>query len=237
MTIQIQGGRPPVQETQSGLHRLVAASERALFHNRPAVLVFFLLVSLVLGYFALMVRPDASFSRMIPTGHSFIANYLKFEEVLRAQSNVLRVVVENPSGEILTKGFLQTLQEATDRIFYIPGVDRGNLKSLWTPNALWAEVTTEGLRSGRVIPDTYDGSPEALAQVRQNIQRANMVGSFVATDFRSAIIRVPLLERNPQTGEPLDYGAFSKALETRGARPFCRSGCECAGDRLCADHR
>ncbi|MGF6202551.1 efflux RND transporter permease subunit [Pseudomonas laurylsulfatiphila] len=224
MTIQIQGGRPPVQETQSGLHRLVAASERALFHNRPAVLVFFLLVSLVLGYFALTVRPDASFSRMIPTGHSFIANYLKFEEVLRAQSNVLRVVVENPSGEILTKGFLQTLQEATDRIFYIPGVDRGNLKSLWTPNALWAEVTTEGLRSGRVVPDTYDGSPEALAQVRQNIQRANMVGSFVATDFRSAIIRVPLLERNPQTGEPLDYGAFSKALETEVRDHFAAQG-------------
>ncbi|MGE8336483.1 efflux RND transporter permease subunit [Pseudomonas laurylsulfatiphila] len=224
MTIQIQGGRPPVQETKSGLHRLVAASERALFHNRPAVLVFFLLVSLVLGYFALTVRPDASFSRMIPTGHSFIANYLKFEEVLRAQSNVLRVVVENPSGEILTKGFLQTLQEATDRIFYIPGVDRGNLKSLWTPNALWAEVTTEGLRSGRVIPDTYDGSPEALAQVRQNIQRANMVGSFVATDFRSAIIRVPLLERNPQTGEPLDYGAFSKALETEVRDHFAAQG-------------
>ncbi|MGO4004315.1 efflux RND transporter permease subunit [Pseudomonas fluorescens] len=220
----IKGERSPEQKTRNGLVDWVAFSERALFHNRPAVLSFFLLASLVLGYFALGVRPDASFSRMIPTGHPFIANYLKFEEILRPQSNVLRVMVENPDGEIFSKEFLGVLQEVTDRIFYIPGVDRGNLKSLWTPNALWAEVTTEGLRSGRVIPDGYDGSPEALAQVRQNVQRANMVGSFVATDFHSAIIRVPLLERNPQSGEPLDYGVFSKELEVQVREHFATKG-------------
>jgi hypothetical protein len=63
-----------------------------------------------------------------------------------------------------------------------------------------------------VIPDTYDGSPDALAQVRHNIQRADMIGSFVANDFKSTVIRVPLLENDPETGKPLDYGAFSLAL-------------------------
>ena len=42
---------------------------------------------------------------MIPTGHPFIQNYFKFEDVLRPQSNVLRVLVENPDGEILTPTF------------------------------------------------------------------------------------------------------------------------------------
>ena len=105
------------------LNRLVAISERVLFRNRPAVLGFFLLVSLLLAYCALSVRPDASFSRMIPTGHPFIANYLKFEEVLRPQSNVLRVVVENAEGEILNQQFLETLRKVNDKIFYLPGVD------------------------------------------------------------------------------------------------------------------
>ena len=216
------GQVPPIE--QSAMQRLVDYFERGLFHNRLAVLLFFLVASIVLGIAALSLRPDASFSRMIPTGHPFIANYLKFEEVLRPQSNVLRVLVENPKGDILSKEFLETLREVNDKVFYLPGVDRGNLKSLWTPNAMWAEVTTEGLRAGRVIPDTYDGGPESLAQVRQNIQRANMIGSFVANDFKSTVIRVPLLERDPQTGEPLDYGAFTQALEKQVRDHFAAQG-------------
>ncbi|MNO69965.1 MMPL family protein [compost metagenome] len=209
---------------QTAVQRLVGLTERALFHNRLAVLAFFLIASLLLGYKALELRPDASFTRMIPTGHPYIQNYLRFEDVLRPQSNVLRVLVENPRGEILNREFMETLREVNDKVFYIPGVDRGNLKSLWTPNALWTEVTTEGVRAGRVIPDTYDGSAESLAQVRQNILRANMLGSFVANDFRSAIIRVPLLENDPETGRPLDYRAFTQSLEKEVREHFGAQG-------------
>ncbi|MFC5699342.1 RND family transporter [Pseudomonas sp. GCM10022186] len=208
----------------SRLTRLVGYTERTLFHYRPAVLAFFMLAFLLLGWKALELRPDASFTRMIPTSHPYIRNYLKFEDVLRPQSNVLRVLVENPEGEIFTRAFMETLREVNDKVFYIPGVDRGNLKSLWTPNALWSEVTTEGLRAGRIIPDGYEGSPEALAQVRQNILRANMLGSFVGNDFRSAIIRVPLLEKDPETGQPLDYGQFALVLEKEVREHFAGQG-------------
>ncbi|MNQ73956.1 Membrane protein YdfJ [compost metagenome] len=85
-------------------------------------------------------------------------------------------------------------------------------------------MTTEGLRAGRVIPDGYDGSADALAQVRQNVLRANMLGSFVGNDFRSAVIRVPLLENDPQTGQPLDYGAFTQTLEQEVREHFANQG-------------
>ena len=210
--------------SESALQRLVSLTERALFHNRLLVLAFFLIASLLLGWKALEIRPDASFTRMIPASHPFIQNYLKFEDVLRPQSNVLRVVVENPDGEIFTKKYMETLREVSDRIFYLPGVDRGNLKSLWTPNALWTEVATDGVRAGRIIPDGYDGGEESLAQVRQNILRANMLGSYVADDFRSTIIRVPLLEVDPETGKPLDYGSFTQALENQVREHFAAQG-------------
>lgn len=35
---------------------------------------------------------------MIPISHPYIQNYLRFEEVLRPQSNVLRIIVENPEA-------------------------------------------------------------------------------------------------------------------------------------------
>ncbi|MFC6299395.1 MMPL family transporter [Pseudomonas sp. CCM 7893] len=215
---------PPPQQLEKPEPRLLDFIERTLFRNRLAVLVFFLIVSLLLGYKALALRPDASFLRMIPSSHPFIQNYLQYEDVLRPQSNVLRVLVENPKGEILDPVFMETLREVNDKIFYLPGVDRGKLKSLWTPNALWSEVTTEGVRSGRVIPDTYDASPGSLSQVRQNILRANMLGNIVANDWRSTIIRVPLLDNDPQTGKPLDYGAFSQALNTQVREHFSAQG-------------
>ncbi|VVQ20580.1 efflux RND transporter permease subunit [Pseudomonas fluorescens] len=224
MTAQQNSGPTPQPLKKSAMQRLVDRTERVLFHNRLVVLLMFLVVSVVLGIAALSLRPDASFSRMIPTGHPFIVNYLKFEDVLRPQSNVLRVLVEAPEGDIFNKEFLETLREVNDKIFYLPGVDRGNLKSLWTPNAMWAEVTTEGLRAGRVIPDTYDGGPESLAQVKQNIQRANLIGSYVANDFKSVVIRVPLLESDPDTGKLLDYGAFTQALEQQVREHFADQG-------------
>jgi predicted RND superfamily exporter protein len=215
---------PPRAAKPTAVQRVVDATERMLFNHRLTVILLFLFAAITLGIGALSLRPDASFARMIPTDHPFVTNYLKFEDVLRPQSNVLRIVVENPQGDILTRDYLETLREVNDKVFYIPGVDRGNLKSLWTPNAMWAEVTTEGLRAGRVIPDTYDGSPEALAQVRHNIQRADMIGSFVANDFKSTVIRVPLLENDPETGKPLDYGAFSLALEKDVREYFATKG-------------
>jgi predicted RND superfamily exporter protein len=215
---------PPVPAAASSFQRLVSVVERVLFGRRVLVLGAFLLVSLLLGFEALSLRPDASFSRMIPSDHPFISNYLKYEDELRPQSNVLRVVVQSPDGDIFSGPFLETLRQVNDKIFYVPGVDRGNLKSLWTPNALWSEVTTEGLRAGRVIPDTYDGSADSLAQVRQNVQRANMIGSFVANDFKSAVIRVPLLDNDPKTGKPLDYGVVTKALQEQVRDAFAVQG-------------
>lgn len=224
MTARMNLDQNPAPQERSLMQRMVSVTERGLFNHRRLVLTFFVIVSLLLGYKALELRPDASFTRMIPTGHPFIQNYFKFEDVLRPQSNVLRVLVENPDGEILTPKFMETLREVNDKIFYLPGVDRGNLKSLWTPNALWTEVTTEGMRAGRVIPDGYDGSAASLAQVKQNIQRANMLGSFVANDFHSTIIRVPLLENDPETGKPLDYGVFTQALEKQVREHFAAQG-------------
>ena len=81
----------------------------------------------------------------------------------------------------------------TDEAFFIPGVDRGNMKSLWTPNVLWQEVTEDGFAVGRIMPDGFDASPEKLDQVRLNVQRSGRIGSLVAGDQKSSIVLVPLL--------------------------------------------
>ncbi|HEY5718183.1 MAG TPA: MMPL family transporter, partial [Motiliproteus sp.] len=105
------------------------------------------------------------------------------------------------------------LKKITDEVFFIPGVDRSALRSLWTPNVRWKEVTEEGFVGGPVIPDGYDGSAAALETLRLNVLRSGQVGSLVANDFHSSIIYAPLFDVHPETGERLDYQAFSQQLE------------------------
>ncbi|MEM0945587.1 MAG: MMPL family transporter, partial [Pseudomonadota bacterium] len=140
---------------------------------------------------------------------------LEHREALGGLANVVRIVVVAKEGTILDADYLETLRQITDEVFYLPGVDRGNLKSLWTPNMRWMAVTAEGFSGGPVIPRSYDGSPGSLEEVGENIRRSNQVGILVANDFKSTIIQAPLVTTDPETGEPLDYAAFSTALEEK----------------------
>ena len=36
---------------------------------------------------------------------------------------------------------METLRQIHDEVFYIHGVDRSSMKSLWSPSVRWTEVT------------------------------------------------------------------------------------------------
>ncbi len=188
--------------------------ERALFNYRPWVIALCLLATLLLGWQAMRLRLNASFEKTIPVAHPYIANYLAHKSDLAGQGNAMRVAVEATQGTIFDKAYLHTLQKLNDEIFLLPGVDRPFMKSLWTSNTRWVAVTEEGLDGNTVIGDGYDGSPQALAEVRANVERSGEIGQLVANDLRSSIVFVPLLDKDPRTGEALDYGELSRRIES-----------------------
>lgn len=189
--------------------------ERLIFNNRAPILVAFFILTLFLGYNAVKIQPDASFERMIPLEHPYIVNMLEHRDDLENLGNFVRIAVAVEEGDIFTAEYMETLQQITDEVFYLNGVDRSGLKSLWTSNVRWVEVTEQGFQGGTVIPDGYDGSRESLEQLRQNILRSNEVGRLISDNFRSTIVYAPLYEKNPETGEALDYGEFSRQLEEK----------------------
>ena len=115
-----------------------------LIDLRKGLLVLFALVSILLGWQMLQLRPDASFEKMIPVSHPYIENFLANREDLKGLGNAVRITLETLEEDIFTARFQEQLQQATDDVFYIRGVDRGPLQSLWTPNVRWQEVTEEG---------------------------------------------------------------------------------------------
>ncbi|PTQ66794.1 RND family transporter [Pseudomonas sp. GV071] len=186
--------------------------ERALFNHRRLVLLICLLVTALLGWQATRLELNASFEKMIPNDHPFIANYLEHRQELSGLGNAVRIAVINQKGSIYDAAYLQTLQQLNDEVYLLPGVDRAFMKSLWTPSTRWVGVTEEGLEGGPVIPDGYDGSAPSLEALQRNIERSNEIGQLVAFDQQSSIIYLPLLAKDAD-GKALDYSVLAQELE------------------------
>ncbi len=194
------------------------ALERFVFGHRGWLLALCLLLTVLLGWQASRIVPNASFDGMLPMNHPYLKNYSAERKKLVSQANSLRIVVEHKGGDsVLDAAYLDTLRHVNDDLFLLPGVVRGQLKSLWTPSTRWTAVTERGFEGGTVIPDDYDGTPAALQRVRLNIERSGEVGQLVARDFQSSALIVPLAERD-EAGRELDYAALSAQLEQLRAK-------------------
>jgi predicted RND superfamily exporter protein len=119
---------------------------------------------------------------------------------------VVAVSLKNPEN-------LKFFEEVNDEIFFIPGVNRNGMKSIFTPNTRWRVVTEEGFEGGPVIPGDFDASPESIGEVRRNILRAGIMGDLVANNGKSLAIIVPLMDINPETGERLNYADLGDTME------------------------
>lgn len=211
--------------------------ERLVFNHRWLILLTCVLITAVLGYQSTKLQLGASFEKMIPQQHAFIQNFFKHRNDLMGLGDVIRIAVENPDGDIYDADYLETLRQISDEVFLLPGVNRSQMKSLWTPTTRWVGVTEYGLEGGPVIPDGYDGSPLSLNRLAANIARSGEVGQIVALDYRSTIVFVPLLSE--VDGKPLDYVQLAEKLEqlrthyeTQGVRIHITGFAKLVGDLI-----
>lgn len=190
------------------------ALERLVFNHRRWMILCCALITVVLAYLGVTrFALNASFENMMPQSQPYIQNYLANKTALRGLGNAVRVVVENPQGDIFDPRYLEILRQVNDELFLTPGVDRAWMKSMWTPTVRWNEVTEEGFRGGPVMPESYDGSAGSVEQLKINIARSGIVGSLVASNFKSTMIFVPLLDRDPVTGKAIDYASFTRTMD------------------------
>ena len=168
--------RSSSEKLQAFDHQSGGWIERLFFNNRAAVLGVCLLVTLLLGFQARKIDLQASFERMIPTGHPYIVNYLAHKDNLKGQGNAIRIAVATSGESIFEPAYLEALRRINDEVFLIPGVDRPFMKSLWTPTMRWIAVTEEGLDGGPVMVDAFDGSPASIEKLRLNVERSGEIG-------------------------------------------------------------
>ncbi|MDD5336818.1 MAG: MMPL family transporter, partial [Rhodoferax sp.] len=197
--------------------------ERIIFNHRKWIVFGAILIT---AFFAFQLRHlvvSASYDKMLPRSSPYIKNFMQNRDQLRGLGDSVRVVVENPKGDIFNKDYLTTLAKINDEIFLLHGVDRAWMKSIFTPVVRWTEVTEEGFAGGPVLPNTYNGSPESIEELRINIGRAGVVGSLISNDLKSNMIVIPLIDKDAE-GRPVNYHDLSKSLDDIRTRYMAGKG-------------
>ncbi len=186
--------------------------EGLVFGNRRKILAVFAIVTASMAWSATGLHIDAGFMKLLPLRHEYMRNFVKYQEEFGG-ANRLLIALRVREGDIFTPEYLETLRKVTDDVFFIPGVNRGQVSSLWTPNVRFTEVVEGGFAGGNVVPNDFAPTAEGIERVRRNVLKAGIVGRLVANDFTAAIVSAELLEVNPQTGERIDYFDVSNRLE------------------------
>ncbi len=191
---------------------MIERLERIVFQRRAPILALFALVTIAMAWSATGLRIEASFSKLLPLDHPYMRTYNELSQEFGGADRILiALMVED--GDIFTPDFFSRLEAITDDVFFIPGVDRTQVYSLFTPNVRYTEVVEDGIAAGNVIPSDFSADAEGLYNVRSNILKAGIVGRLVANDFRGAIVSARLLEFDPRTGQRLDYIDVAHRLE------------------------
>ncbi|MEO6698462.1 MAG: MMPL family transporter [Paraperlucidibaca sp.] len=184
-----------------------------LFGRRKFFLGLFAVITVLLAASASQLRVDAGFAKMIPLEHPYMKTFTDYQKTFGGANRVLIALRTKDGQDIYSPEFFDTLKKVTDEVFFLPGIDRATVTSLFTPNVRFIEVVEAGFAGGNVIPATFQGTPEDLDQVRGNVLKSGHVGRLVSNDFKGAMISASLLEIDPTTGQKLDYQVAAKKLE------------------------
>ena len=135
---------------------MVLKIENLFFKYRLSILSAFVLLTIVMGFFASQLKLDAGFYKQLPSNHSFIKTFYQYEDALFGSNNLI-IAVRNTEGDIFEKEYLSKLLEVSEAVRYLPGANQASLTSLWTPNVRVLRVTEEGyeaspLIKGNIIP-------------------------------------------------------------------------------------
>jgi predicted RND superfamily exporter protein len=183
-----------------------------LLNIRYFIVGLFVLITIGMLFSMSQLKIETGFKKQLPLRHEYMQTFLQYEEEFGGANRVLVALVAR-DGNMFTPEFFEAFEEITNQVFFIPGVDRASVRSIFTPNVRFVEIVEDGFAGGNVIPSDFEPSPEMFERVRSNIVKSGEVGRLVSGDFSGAMVWANLLEDNPQTGEKLDYRQVAEQLE------------------------
>ena len=134
-----------LSEPTSRLDRMIAATARWLISWSKSIVVLTLIATVLLAISATRTHLDPGFNKLIPMRHDYMTAFLKHASTFSGANRILvSVEWKGQQGDIYNKEFLDALRGVTDEVFFTPGVNRGQVYSLYTPNVKYIEIIEVG---------------------------------------------------------------------------------------------
>lgn len=199
------------------MNKFERLTERWIFDHRAIVLAFFVLVTVVMGYFAAQLKVDAGFNKQLPLQHEYMRTFTDYQADFGGANRVL-VAVMAKDGNLFNQEYLTTLEKVSNDITNLDATDDAKVRSLFTANVRFMEVVEGGVVGGNVMPEDFTPSLEGfkatqaqLDKLKGNIGKANIIGRLVAKDFSGSMVWADLI---PESNiNKVDYQQIAKQLE------------------------
>jgi hypothetical protein len=206
-----------MSQAKNQMNPLVVGIADFLITQRRMLSVIFAVITLFFGYSASHVRLDPGFLKLIPVKHEYMRTMFDYLKDFSGANTLLVNLRWKGEGDIYNAEFMETMRKANDDVFFIPGINRTRVSSIFTPSTYYIEITEQGFDGHPVVPAKFSGTPEELEQVRKNVENSGQIGLIVSNDLKSAMIRADLQEYDmnaPEGAEQkVDYWQVQKMLE------------------------
>lgn len=198
------------------LNSIINAIDGFIFNNRKLVLSVFVVITILMGASATQLQVKAGFEKLLPLKHEYMQTFVKHRDAFGGGNRVLIALMakDETPGSMFTAEYMSGFDALTDLVYAMPGIEKSRVKSIYTPNVRFTEITEEGIAAGNVIPPDYDAKDpgKSLDRIRLNILKANIVGRLVASDFTGAAVSAGVLEVDPSTQEKINQVDVAKHL-------------------------
>lgn len=195
----------------------VAGFADHLLARRKFYAVIFAVLTLFFGWSATKVKIDPGFLKLIPIEHEYMVTMMDYMDEFSGANMLLVNVRWTGEGDMYNPEFFSVLEQVTQDVFFIPGIDRTKVSSLFTPDTYYIEVTEDGFQGRPVVPAEYSGEQAQLEQIRRNVENGGQIGLLVANDLKGALIRASLQEYDTSKGadeeQNVDYWVVQAKLE------------------------
>ncbi len=196
--------------------KILAVVEPIVYGKRMLMLALLGLLTALFAWFAAGTHVDAGFDKSIPLEHPYMQVLKQYEDDFGGANTILVALIQkDKSHDMYNEHFLSKLKAVTDEVFFLPGIDRSRVSSLFTPDVRFIEVVEGGFAGGNVIPAEYQPTEHYFNLVRANVGKGGHVGRYTTKDQRGAMVFAELLEVDPITGKRLDYREVAKQLEEK----------------------
>ena len=163
----------------AGEHTLLHRVATFLINTRYAIVILFVAITFAMGFAMSQLRIETGFKKQLPLKHEYMQTFLQYEQEFGGANRILVALVAR-DGDMFTEEFFTAFEEITNQTFFIPGVDRASVRSIFTPNVRFVEIVEDGFAGGNVIPSAFAPTPAMFQRVRSNIVKSGEVGRLVS---------------------------------------------------------